>query len=77
MPSSNRSSNIRVVIVGAGVVGCSLALHVARASAVVEVLDKGHICAGMSALSGALVRMHYTFPPEAALALHSLRYFTN
>ncbi len=31
----------------------------------------------MSARSGALVRMHYTFPPEAALALASLRYFQN
>ena len=31
----------------------------------------------MSARSGALVRMHYTFAPEAALALASLRYFQN
>ena len=31
----------------------------------------------MSSRSGALVRMHYTFAPEAALALASLRYFQN
>ena len=70
-----RSSNIRVIVVGAGVVGCSLAMHLARAGANVEVFDKGDVCAGMSARSGALVRMHYTFAPEAALALESLRYF--
>ncbi len=64
-------------MVGAGVVGCSLAMHLARNGASVEVLDKGDICAGMSARSGALVRMHYSFAPEAVLALQSLRYFQN
>jgi len=68
---------MRVVIVGAGVVGCSLAMHLARLDASVEVLDKSDICSGMSARSGALVRMHYTFAPEADLALRSLRYFQN
>jgi len=75
MATSNRS--IRIVVVGAGVVGCSLAMHLARAGASVDILDKGDVCAGMSARSGALVRMHYTFAPEAALALASLRYFRN
>src|SRR5579864_519199 len=70
-------NSVRVLVVGAGVVGCSLAMHLARSGASVDVLDKGEICAGMSARSGALVRMHYTFPPEADLALQSLRYFQN
>jgi hypothetical protein len=43
----------------------------------VRVFDKGGICAGMSARSGALVRMHYTFAPEAELAWKSLHYFRN
>jgi sarcosine oxidase subunit beta len=64
-------------VVGAGVVGCSLAMHLAGQGASVEVLEKGDVCAGMSSRSGALVRMHYTFPPEASLALASLRYFQN
>ncbi len=75
--ASSSTSNIRVVVVGAGVVGCSLAMHLAREGASVDVLDKGEICAGMSSRSGALIRMHYTFPPEANLALQSLRYFQN
>src|SRR5215467_8655214 len=67
----------KVIVVGAGVVGCSISFHLARAGADVQVFDKGKICAGMSARSGALVRMHYTFRPEAELALKSLGYFEN
>ena len=59
-------------------VGCSLAFHLARAGARVTVFDKEReVCAGMSARSGALLRMHYTFAPEAELAWKSLRYFAN
>ena len=70
-------SNANVIVVGAGVVGCSIAFHLSRAGAKVRVFDKGGICAGMSARSGALVRMHYTFRPEAELARRSLDYFQN
>jgi sarcosine oxidase subunit beta len=66
-----------VIVVGAGAVGCSLAFHLARGGARVRVFDKGPVCAGMSARSGALVRMHYTFAPEAELAWKSLEYFEN
>jgi sarcosine oxidase subunit beta len=65
------------IVIGTGVVGCSLAFHLARAGAKVRVFDKGGICAGMSARSGALVRMHYTFAPEAELAWQSHSYFKN
>lgn len=67
----------RIIVAGAGVVGCSIAMHLARAGAQVRVMDRGGICAGMSARSGALVRMHYTFAPEAELAWKSLGYFQN
>ncbi len=66
-----------VIVVGAGVVGASLAFHLARDGARVTLIDKGEICAGMSARSGALLRMHYTFAPEANLAWKSLHYFAN
>jgi sarcosine oxidase, subunit beta len=71
------SSNPDVIVVGAGVVGSSLAFHLARANARVIVFDKGGICEGMSARSGALIRMHYTFAPEVELAWKSLSYFSN
>ena len=67
-----------VIVVGAGVVGCSLAFHLARAGARVTVFDKEReVCAGMTARSGALLRMHYTFAPEAELAWKSLGYFAH
>jgi sarcosine oxidase subunit beta len=67
-----------VIAIGAGVVGCSLAFHLARSGARVTVFDKEReVCAGMSARSGALLRMHYTFAPEAELAWKSLRYFAH
>lgn len=67
-----------VIVIGAGVVGCSLAFHLARSGARVTVFDKEReVCAGMSARSGALLRMHYTFAPEAELAWKSLRYFAH
>jgi sarcosine oxidase, subunit beta len=71
------SLGANIIVIGAGVVGCSLAFHLARAGARVRVFDKRGICAGMSARSGALVRMHYTFAPEAELAWKSHHYFRN
>ncbi|HJU10568.1 MAG TPA: FAD-binding oxidoreductase [Candidatus Binataceae bacterium] len=69
------SSNADVIVIGAGVVGCSLAFHLTRRHRRVAVFDKGEICGGMSARSGALIRMHYTFAPEVELAWKSLDYF--
>src|SRR5258708_5136308 len=71
------SSTPTVIVIGAGAVGCSVAYHLARSGARVTVFDKGGICAGMSARSGALIRMHYTFAPEARMAWDSLDYFAN
>ena len=64
-------------MVSAGVVGAGVAFHLARDGARVTIIDKGDICAGMSARSDALLRMHYTFAPEAHLAWKSLRYFAH
>ena len=67
-----------VVVIGAGVIGCSIAYHLAKAGAGrVVVLDKGGICSGMTYRSGALVRLHYTNPHEARLALKAYDYFHN
>jgi len=63
-------------ILGAGVMGASIAFHLARRNAGrIVVLDKEHAGSGGSGRSSALVRMHYSFPPEVQLALISLRIF--
>lgn len=65
-----------VVIIGAGVMGASIAFHLARRNAgQIAVLDKDHVGRGASGRSSALVRMHYSFPPEVELAVVSLRMF--
>lgn len=67
-----------VVIVGAGVLGCSAALHLAqRRDLRVVVVEKGSLGSGMTKRSGALV--HTQYPDEIAtrLAHASLRNFQN
>ncbi len=61
-----------VLIVGAGVIGAATAFHLTRlGAATVAVLDRDAVGSGMSGRSSALVRMHYTFPPEVDLAVRS------
>jgi glycine/D-amino acid oxidase-like deaminating enzyme len=65
-----------VVVVGGGVVGTSVAFHLAshRAGRVV-LCERRFLAAGATGKSGALVRMHYANEPEARLAAASLPYF--
>jgi glycine/D-amino acid oxidase-like deaminating enzyme len=65
-----------VVILGAGVMGASIAFQLARRKAGrIVVLDKDHVASGGSSRSSALVRMHYSFAPEVQMALVSLKIF--
>lgn len=64
------------VVVGGGVVGCSIAFHLARLGQHnVLLLEKSTLGAGASDRSGALVRTHYSNEPEARVALAGLRWF--
>jgi sarcosine oxidase subunit beta len=65
-----------IVIVGAGVMGASIAFHLAKRKAgKIAILDKDHVGRGGSGRSSALIRMHYSYPPEVQLALISLKMF--
>lgn len=71
-------STADVVVIGAGVMGASIALHLAQAGAGrVLVLEKNTVCSGNTRKSGALVRMHYTYAPEVRLAVAALPVFQN
>jgi sarcosine oxidase, subunit beta len=49
------------VIIGAGVVGCSIALQLARSGTAVVVIDRnGAVGAGSTSASSAIVRFHYS-----------------
>ncbi len=67
-----------IVIVGAGVMGTSIAFHLAqRKAGRIVLLDKDHAGQGASGRSSALIRMHYSFPPEVQFAVKSLEIFRN
>ena len=67
-----------VVIVGAGIVGCSAAFHLARRKGMrVLVVEKGPVASGMTKRSGALIRAQLAHPVEARLAVASTRVFQN
>jgi sarcosine oxidase subunit beta len=77
---SNGNSNFPkvadIVILGAGVMGTSIAFHLARRGAgEIALVDKEHVGRGGSGRSSALVRMHYSYPPEVQLAVISLKMF--
>jgi sarcosine oxidase subunit beta len=74
--SQNATRTADVIVLGAGVIGASIAFHLAsRKAGRVVVIDKGHVGQGASGRSSALVRMHYSYPPEVQLALVSLHIF--
>jgi len=65
-----------VLIVGGGVIGTSIALHLARRRAgKVVLLEKSFLGAGSSGKSGAIIRQHYSNRLTAAMAQKSLRVF--
>ena len=72
------SSTADAVVVGGGVVGASVAFHLASMGMKHVVLfERRFLAAGATGKSGALVRMHYTNEPEARLAFASLPYFAH
>jgi sarcosine oxidase subunit beta len=76
--SSSLPKTADVVILGAGVMGTSIAFHLAKRKAgTIVILDKDHVGRGGSGRSSGLIRMHYSFPAEVELALISLHMFQN
>lgn len=61
-----------VVIVGAGIVGASVAFHLAEKGVDTLIVDRIGPAAGSTAVSGALIRTHYATMLEASLAQESL-----
>jgi sarcosine oxidase subunit beta len=60
-PASQPSVTPDALVIGAGVVGCSVALQLARAGLAVTVLDRNRaVAAGSTSASSAVVRFHYS-----------------
>ena len=66
------------VVIGAGVMGASIAYHLAKAGVrKVVVVEKRFKAAGATGKSSGLVRMHYDNEPECRLVWVSFAYFRN
>ena len=64
------------IVIGAGVIGTSIAYHlVAFGARDVVVLDRGPIGAGTSSQSSGILRTHYSVPENVELAKRSWRVF--
>jgi len=64
-----------VVVVGAGIMGLSVAYHLARNHGVtrVTVVDRGYICGGASGRNGGGVRAQWSSEPNIRLMQESIR----
>lgn len=71
-------SSYDVIVIGAGVIGCSVAFHLARLGAKrVLVLDRTQVGAGTTAQSSGILRTHYSVAENVQLALASWQVFNN
>ena len=67
-----------VVVIGGGVNGTSIAMHLARMGAgKVLLVEKGHLASGASGRSGAMVREHYLHPMLVKMAMEASDIFHN
>jgi sarcosine oxidase subunit beta len=67
--SGGNPTSVDVAIVGGGVMGASLAWHLARRGAgQIALFERAVVAAGASGKTGALLRRHYSNEPEAILA---------
>lgn len=65
-----------VIVIGAGVIGCSVAYHLAALGAGrVLVLERAQIGAGTTAQSSGILRTHYSVPENVELARRSWAVF--
>src|SRR6516165_3883490 len=70
------SQTCDILVVGGGVIGNSIAYHLAaRQAGRVVLLEKAYLGAGSSGKSGAIVRQHYSNRLTVAMARHSLHVF--
>jgi len=63
------------IVVGGGIHGASVALHLARLGIRPLVVERHAVATGATGRSDGLIRMHHDFMPDAQLAWWSFRYF--
>jgi sarcosine oxidase subunit beta len=65
------------IVVGAGVIGASVAYNLSQRGLKVLILERQTVGAGATGASSGLVRMHYDIEVDSALAWQSFQFFRN
>ncbi|HLO28659.1 MAG TPA: FAD-dependent oxidoreductase [Anaerolineales bacterium] len=65
------------IVIGAGVMGASIAYNLSQRGLKVLILEKQSIAVGATGASSGLVRMHYDIEVDCALAWQSFHFFRN
>ena len=67
-----------IVVVGGGVIGTSIAMHLALMGAGrVVLVEQGHLAGGASGLSGSMIREHYLHPVLVRMSMEARSVFHN
>jgi len=70
------SQTADVVIIGGGVIGCSIAYHLVRRGVRdIVLVEKSFLASGATGKSSACIRQHYSTPETCRMVLHALRFF--
>jgi glycine/D-amino acid oxidase-like deaminating enzyme len=70
------SENADVVVIGGGVMGASIAFHLAqRRAGKILLLEKSYLGAGSSGKSGAIIRQYYSHELLTSMARHGLQVY--
>src|SRR4029077_15392 len=70
----DRRDRAEVVIIGAGIMGLSIAYHLARLGVTdVSVVDQGYLCGGASGRNGGGIRAQWSSEANVRLMLESIR----
>ncbi|MDD2921538.1 MAG: FAD-binding oxidoreductase [Anaerolineales bacterium] len=71
------TKNFDAIVIGAGVIGASIAFHLAERGLKPLLIERKQIGFGATGSSSGLVRMHYDLEVESRLAWASFQYFHN
>jgi sarcosine oxidase subunit beta len=71
------TQNFDAIIIGAGVIGTSIAFHLTERGLKPVILERKQVGFGATGSSSGLVRMHYDLEVESRLAWNSFQYFRN
>lgn len=66
-----------VIIIGGGIMGTAAAYHLAKQKVGVTLLEKTHLGAGSTGLTGGIIRQHYSIETVARMALRALNVWEN